>query len=150
MGLDDIEVMKIIAALFGMAGAITAPALAFFRYNTTRLEKSQQAMIDEIKDSTTASVQSLQDDVKTMQVNLENRITDFHHVMDTRTTELRDHIDGELRAVKEGQAKADVDIKNLSEALNERDRSLRQKIHDTEKSLLEYKLEANDKFASKH
>ncbi len=147
---EQIEIMtKVIGALFGMAVAVTAPAIAFFRYNTQRLEKAQNNMIEAIKKSTTESVQGLHKDVKSMQTNIENRITDFHKVMDTRTIELKDHFEADLRGVRENMAKSDHEIKLLNDTLNERDRSLRQQIHENEKELLQFRLDASETFVRK-
>lgn len=150
--MDPIQleiIFKIVGALFGMAVAVTAPAIAFFRYNTQRLEKTQAKMVETIKNSTNESVQGLQKDVKSMQTNIENRITDFHKVMDTRTTELKDHFDSELKSVREGMAKSDHEIKLLNDTLNDRDRSIRQRIHENEKELLQFRLDASETFVKK-
>lgn len=147
---DQIEIItKVIGALFAMAVAVTAPAIAFFRYNTQRLEKAQTHMIESIKTSTNESVQGLQKDVKSMQSNIEDRISDFHKVMDTRTVELKDHFDSELKSVREGMAKSDHEIKTLNNTLHERDRSLREQIHENEKELLQFRLDASQQFVKK-
>lgn len=142
MGAEEISILKMLGVLMGVASAITAPVLAFFKYNTKQLAMNQREMIDEMQKSTSSSIQD-------MQTNIENRITNFHKVMDHRTNDLKFHFDKELRMFRESQAEADKEIKSLSHTLNERDRHLHQKIHDNEKALLEFRLDVNSNFERK-
>jgi len=130
----DVETFKLVGMLASLAGVICGSAVYFMRNSASRLETSFNRLFQTVSDSHN----ELKEDVRDLATHFDEKIDKMHGKIDISNKELRENFLVEISQLKT------TDM-TLSEKLEKN----KDQLNDIDKRLLEYKLEANEKFLPK-
>lgn len=119
--------METILAVVGLSVALTGSAVWFFRSAITNLTTNNNKLVSDLKQ-----------DIKSIKVHVDNQLETINVNIEKKNKEVADQVYRQVNEVKQYIRELEVDNKNLNETL-----------HEIDKNMLQFKLDALEKYAEK-